>query len=244
MDSSIFSMRQNKFVIRYNIDTIHAYTSSPIFMYKALLFLALFLTPHLIHAGWLVSSEIKIKKPTLTTETITLRGEEKLCEKGKTKLCPEQYNTKTKKWSIFTGSIQGFNYLSGYTYTLSVKKDTSKNPPVYSLKRIIQKKEIPINLAQSSWTIVSLNGKKITSPGTITFSGKHLSGKLCNTFSGDFKYTKTTIDTVLIRTEMFCQTDNMKVEDRMQLKNASYKIQKWLLTIRTRKWDVIIWKKQ
>lgn len=213
-------------------------------MYKILVFLTLCLTPYAIHAGSVISSEVKLKKPTITTETITLWGTEKLCEKWQIKLCPEQYNSKTKKWSIFTGSIGGFKYLSGYTYTLSVKKDTSKNPTTYTLKRIIQKKEIPINLAQSSWAIVSLNGKKITSPGTISFSGKHLSGKLCNVFSWDFKYTKTTIDTVLVRTEMACQTDNMKVEDRMQLKNASYKIQKWLLTIRTRKWDVIVWKKQ
>lgn len=41
-------------------------------MYKILVFLTLCLTPYAIHAGSVISSEVKLKKPTITTETITL----------------------------------------------------------------------------------------------------------------------------------------------------------------------------
>ena len=99
-------------------------------------------------------------------------------------------------------------------------------------------------LKSGTWNIDSLNGKKITASGTITFDKKTFSAKLCNMMSGQYG----TISNVLIfrktiATRMYCDGDIMAVEDAMNFTRAQFLVGESTLVIKTRKWDIISFKK-
>ena len=99
-------------------------------------------------------------------------------------------------------------------------------------------------LKSGTWNIDSFNGKKITTSGTITFDKKTFSAKLCNMMNGQYG----TISNVLIfrkaiSTRMYCDSDIMAVEDAMNFTRAQFLVGESTLVIKTRKWDIISFKK-
>ncbi len=112
----------------------------------------------------------------------------------------------------------------------------------WEIKRTLLRKEI----ANTSWAIISLNGKAISNSGTLSFSGNQVSGKLCNTFSGPYKVRgNIIIGPMLMATMRYCdQTDIMPVEDALDLTRVRATIMGDILTLFTRRGDTIIWKRQ
>lgn len=100
-------------------------------------------------------------------------------------------------------------------------------------------------IANSTWSIVSLNGKAITSSGTLTLSGRTMSAKLCNNVSGRYHVIgKTLVLRNTISTMMYCDTDIMPVETAIGKANlAKLSLSGTTLTMKTRH-DIIVWKKQ
>lgn len=65
-------------------------------------------------------------------------------------------------------------------------------------------------LPSTSWSIVSFNGTKITSTGTLSFSNRTFSAKLCNSLSGKYSVLdKTFILRNVVSTRMYCEGDSM-----------------------------------
>lgn len=112
----------------------------------------------------------------------------------------------------------------------------------WEIKRTLLRKEI----ANTSWMIVSLNGTTISNPGTLSFSGDQVSGKLCNTISGPYKVRgNIIIGPMLMATMRYCdQTDIMPVEDALDLTRVRATIMGDTLTLFTRRGDTIMWKRQ
>lgn len=99
-------------------------------------------------------------------------------------------------------------------------------------------------LKDGTWMIQSLNGKNIMSSGTLSFSKNTFSAKLCNTING--RYGVVLWNLVFrnaFSTMMYCDSDIMGVENAMSFTRAKFMVGSDTLTITTKKWDVIVWKK-
>lgn len=99
-------------------------------------------------------------------------------------------------------------------------------------------------LKNGTWMIQSLNGKNIMSSGTLSFSKNTFSAKLCNIING--RYGVTLWNLVFrnaFSTMMYCDSDIMEVENAMSFTRAKFMVGSDTLTITTKKWDVIVWKK-
>lgn len=91
-------------------------------------------------------------------------------------------------------------------------------------------------LKSGTWTIESLNGKNITTSGSINFSKNTFSAKLCNTINGRYGIV---LSTLVFRnafsTMMYCDGDIMSVENAMNFTRAKFMVGSDILTITTRK---------
>ncbi len=150
-------------------------------------------------------------------------------------------------YEILPSPIIGFDYVAGYDYRLLVKREKLADLSYrYTLIRVLtQKKYSYTYLAGTDWSIASLDGNVITSPGTLSFTRNMISGKLCNTFSGLYTADWANISTTnMISTRMYCMPDVMSVEDALQFDNATYVLSENTLTIYTRWGNTIVWKKK
>lgn len=152
---------------------------------------------------------------------------------------------------VFSGTIAGWSYTPGYAYRLLLQSQIDENAgsamtPSYTLIKVLSMRgQNPIGLVGTDWSIASLNGNVITSPGTISFTRSTISGRLCNNFSGIYSANWNTITApTMISTEMYCTTDAMSVEDALHLNGATYVLSENTLTLRTLAGDTIVWKKK
>lgn len=133
--------------------------------------------------------------------------------------------------------IHGCKASAGYSWSISENKcirpwETPKMTPRVALQ-------------DGTWLIESLNGKAIQSSGFITFAKNTFTAKLCNAINGEYG---TLAGTLILRkvmsTRMYCDSDIMKVEDAWGFTRAKFMVGSTQLTITTKKWDVIVWKKK
>lgn len=102
-----------------------------------------------------------------------------------------------------------------------------------------------VALQSWTWLIESMNGTPIKSPGSLIFSRNTFTAKLCNTVSGQYgTLASSLILRKVISTRMYCDSDIMKVEDAWNFARAQFMVGSTYLTVTTRKWDVMIWKKK
>lgn len=100
-------------------------------------------------------------------------------------------------------------------------------------------------LKNGTWVIESFNGKSIKTQATLKFSKNTFNAKVCNTMSGQYGITSNVlIFRKVISTMMYCDSDIMLVENALQFTRAKFMVGSTNLTITTKKWDVIVWKKQ
>lgn len=150
-----------------------------------------------------------------------------------------------KTWSNWYQDIVGFTYEPGYTYRLRVLSEKIENPPAdgssinYTLSKVIAK----IPLAGTTWKIDTLNGKKIQTPATLSFTQNKIQAKICNNIFGTYSLKGDTLKTPwLASTMMYCEWDGMTLESALDLDEAKWLIKDSSLTLTTKKGDIIIWK--
>lgn len=133
--------------------------------------------------------------------------------------------------------IHGCKASAGYSWSVGENKcvrpwETPKMTP----RRALQ---------DGTWIIESLNGKPIQSSGSITFGKNTFTAKLCNTINGQYG---TLAGSLILRkvmsTRMYCDSDIMKVEDVWNFARAKFMVGSSQLTVTTKKWDIIVWKKK
>ena len=133
--------------------------------------------------------------------------------------------------------IHGCIGSAGYTWNASENKCVRpwENPKMSAREA----------LKNGTWIIESLNGKTIKTSATLTFNKNTFNAKVCNTMSGQYGVTSNVlIFRKVISTMMYCDGDIMLVENALQLTRAKFMVGSTNLTITTKKWDVIVWKKQ
>lgn len=100
-----------------------------------------------------------------------------------------------KTWSHWYNSISGFTYEPGYTYRLRVLSEKVDNPPAdasdkkYTLTKVITRTP----LVGTTWKIDSLNGKKIQTAATLSFTTNRVQAKICNSMFGAYSLKGDTI---------------------------------------------------
>lgn len=100
-------------------------------------------------------------------------------------------------------------------------------------------------LKSGTWVIESLNGKAIKTAATLKFNKNTFSAKICNTMNGQYGVTSNIlIFRKVVSTMMYCDGDIMLVENALHFARAKFMVGANNLTITTKKWDVIVWKKQ
>ncbi len=133
--------------------------------------------------------------------------------------------------------IHGCKASAGYTWSIIENKCTRP----WETQKITPRAA----LQNGSWIIDTFNGKTVTSSGTLKFSKNTFSAKLCNNIGGQYG----TIAGILVfrktvSTLMYCDSDIMQVEDALKFSRAQFMVGSTNLTITTKKWDVIVWKKK
>lgn len=124
-----------------------------------------------------------------------------------------------------------------YTWSNSEKKcvrpwETPKMSPREALKN-------------GTWVLDTFNGKTLKSSATLTFNKNTFNAKVCNTLSGQYGVTSNIlVFRKVISTMMYCEGDIMSVEYALNFTRSKFMVGSNQLTITTKKWDVIIWKKQ
>ena len=149
-----------------------------------------------------------------------------------------------KTWSNWYSTISGFTYEPGYTYRLRVISESIENPPadasnkIYTLAKVISKTP----LAGTTWKIDTLNGKKIQSPATLSFTYNKIQAKICNTMFGGYTLKGDTIQSPwLASTMMYCEGDGMTLEGAMNIDWAKWNIKNSILTLTTKSGNIIVW---
>lgn len=100
-------------------------------------------------------------------------------------------------------------------------------------------------LKNGTWVIESLNGKAIKTAATLKFNKNTFNAKVCNVMNGQYGVTSNVlIFRKVVSTMMYCDGDIMLVENALNLTRAKFMVGASNLTITTKKWDVIVWKKQ
>ena len=101
-------------------------------------------------------------------------------------------------------------------------------------------------LQDTSWTLVSMNGKDVTFSWNLDFSRYFFSAKVCNNINWNFHVIQRTfIIRNTISTMMFCENGSMDVEYALTHANHAKLILTWdLLTMTTRNKNIIVWKKR
>lgn len=145
--------------------------------------------------------------------------------------CLQVKEGKSKEWSNFYSSIEGFNYEPGYTYKLKVIK-TKREGAVpadasayeYQLKKVVCKKKVKsnkskeaVNYLNQKMILTELNGNKIDSGNvymTMDSSNNSIYGKsACNRFGASYAIKGETITfTPGMGTLMGCNDEAMKLE--------------------------------
>ena len=133
-------------------------------------------------------------------------------------------NTPEGNWILHNEKITGFDYEPGFRYTLKVKREHVKHPPLggasmkYVLVDIVEKKDVTDDMEQEDlinkeWKLeyLSQDGTETNIEGTVptlTFSddGKINGNGGCNTYFGSYKLTGRTIRCGDIgSTKMICE---------------------------------------
>lgn len=100
-------------------------------------------------------------------------------------------------------------------------------------------------LKNGTWVLDTFNGKAIKSSATLTFHKNTFNAKVCNNLSGQYGVTSNVlIFRKVISTMMYCEGDIMLVEQALNFTRSKFMVWANQLTIKTKKWDVIVWKKQ
>ncbi len=100
-------------------------------------------------------------------------------------------------------------------------------------------------LQDGTWLIDTFNNKTITASGSLKFSKNAFYAKLCNNMNGQYgTLAGALIFRKVATTLMYCDSDIMQVEDALRFSRAQFSVGNTTLTITTKKWDVIVWKKQ
>lgn len=146
--------------------------------------------------------------------------------------CLQIKEGKEKEWKNFYSSIEGFDFVPGYTYRLKVEK-TKKEGTIpadasaysYKLKKVVckkkvksDKKAISMDFLDKKLIVTQLNGKPV-SGGKIyfTFNSQEntVSGKsACNRFNASYKLNGNTIEIKPgMTTMMACDDASMQLEN-------------------------------
>jgi heat shock protein HslJ len=152
-----------------------------------------------------------------------------------------------KSWNLWYAPIEGFTYIPGNTYRIAVISVPVENPPMdTSSHRYVLKKILATSpLRDTSWSLVSWNGKAVTESVSLEFKKNTLSAKICNTISGKFSIRKNTISAPhLASTRMMCQGGIMDIENAFDLDAATFSLKDGILTVITEKKNTFVWKQK
>jgi heat shock protein HslJ len=113
--------------------------------------------------------------PAQTVETLLWEVSENTvpCTGIAAQQCLQIRKQGTTDWTLFYDTIEGFNYLEGYTYTLKVQATPILNPPAdaanvaYKLITIVSQRNISmvangVPLLDGDFEVTSINGKNIS----------------------------------------------------------------------------------
>lgn len=146
--------------------------------------------------------------------------------------CLQIKEGKEKEWKNFYSSIEGFDFVPGYTYRLKVEK-TKKVGTIpadasaysYKLKKVVckkkvksDKKAISMDFLNKKLIVKKLNGKALSSDKiyfTFNANDQTIFGKSgCNSFNASYKLSGNTLNiNPGITTLMVCDETSMKLED-------------------------------
>ena len=107
----------------------------------------------------------------------------------------------TDEWNYFYSHIEGFEYKSGFIYTLSVEKENITNPPAdgssikYTLNKILSKEEV----APETTFEILLKSKQISDPPSFV--------------TGDLSSSYKIMDEIEIDCEDLCEDLSVKLEN-------------------------------
>ena len=150
----------------------------------------------------------------------------------------------TSDWMDFSGSIVGFDYDPGYSYTLEVEKATALNDSnnlKYALKKILKKEKMPDTEQEiaGNFIITTFKGTTVSDKNmSMNFNAEEgqVSGKgVCNRFSGSFTTSNAKIKfSQAATTKMMCNEPEMERDffqalnqvDHFSLKEDELKLMK------------------
>ncbi len=155
-----------------------------------------------------------------TTETLIVGSSKVPCTGNLLQDCFQIRKDSTSDWVDFTGSIEGFDYDPGYSYTLEVEKATASNDGInskYALKKILKKvkmldteKEISGNFIINTFKGAVVDDKNMA----MNFNAKlgQINGKgVCNRFSGTFTTSNSKIKfSQAATTKMLCREPELE----------------------------------
>ena len=139
-------------------------------------------------------------------------------------------------WTFVYGEITWYNHISGSTDRLLVLETRIENPPAdgsaisYSLIKMLSKQSLsslPIeNPLLGTWTLNQLNNMTISNPiFTIVFDTNRVSAKFCNSVSGSYSRSGSTIIApIMMSTMMYCDGQPMTLENAFSLDGATYSL--------------------
>jgi heat shock protein HslJ len=121
-----------------------------------------------------------------------------------------------KEWTVFKDQIEGFDYEEGFYYKIKIETVEVENASddgsllKYTLREILEKSKIPLNLDDGSWLVTRI--KETKSFGRNPFIKIDLSQNVingntsCNRFTAKIAVSDHTVDiSGLSSTEMMCK---------------------------------------
>lgn len=123
------------------------------------------------------------------------------------------------------------------SYRILVRRDTTENPSAdmsqytYSLIKILSKRA---DLSHTSWKLSQYNGTPVVETATLKFAHNTLHVKFCNNMNASYRLKNSMIIApLMMRTEMYCMSPLMQMEDHFDLSHAKYTLSGATLSIET-----------
>ena len=155
-----------------------------------------------------------------TTETLIVNSSKVPCTGNLLQDCFQIKKDSTSDWVDFTGSIEGFDYEPGYSYTLEVENATASNDGnnhKYALKKILKKVKMPNTEKEltGNFIINTFKGTSVVDKNMIMnfyVKSGQINGKgVCNRFSGTFTTSNTKIKfSQAATTKMMCDEPELE----------------------------------